>query len=184
MGMMFEGMPGQRGERGGRGQMPMFPNMPMIPGQGGMMLLGGNGRLGVTFITLDEQVAAEREVEQTDGALIVSVIEGSPAAEAGLLENDVVTAVNGEPVDVERTLRDRLFAYEPYDVVTLDVIRDGETQQIEVTLGQPEMSAFIPFSGMFEGRGDGMFRFFNPEDMLPPGHPPIDGSDTATRPNV
>lgn len=190
MGMMFEGMPGavipgRRGQQDNRGQG--MPNMPMMPG--GMMMMGGNGRLGITFVTLDEQVASERGVDQTEGALVVSVIAGSPAAEAGLLENDVITAVNGEPVDEERTLRDRLIAYEPGDTVTLDVIRDGATQQIEVTLGQPEMGEFMPFGGFHfdPSNPEGMFRFFNPDNLLPPGHPPIDGSgdsNTTARPNV
>jgi S1-C subfamily serine protease len=189
MSMMFENMPGgmmpgNRGNRDERGQM--IPNMPMMPGG---MMMGGNGRLGITFVTLDEQVASENGVEQTEGALVASVIEGSPAAVAGLQENDVITAVNGEPVDAERTLRDRLIAYEPGDTVTLDVIRGGETQQLEVTLGQPEMGEFMPFGGMFGGDGNGSFRFFTPDGVLPPGHPPIDGSEdsgsnTSSRPNV
>lgn len=179
-------MPGGRGGRDQRGELPTIPNMPMFPGS---MLMAGNGRLGVTFIVLDEQVAAEHDVEQTEGALIVSVSEGSPAAEAGLLENDVITAVNGEPVDAERTLRDRLIAYEPGDTVTLDVIRDGETQQIEVTLGQPEMSEFIPFS---RGRSfrfdpddmDGIFRFFIPDNVRPQRDGNDNSGNTSTRPNV
>ncbi len=101
----------------------------------------GNGRLGVTYVTLDEQTAQQYGVTATEGALIVSVDANSPASDAGLQENDIVTAVNHEPVDQERTLRDRLIAYEPGDVVTLTIIRDGASQDIDVTMGQPQVTS-------------------------------------------
>lgn len=132
---------------GGNG-MQIFPpngqgfNMPF--GMGQMM---SGGRLGVQFVTLDEETAAENGATLTDGALVTEVVEGSPAAEAGLQVDDVITAVNDEPVDAERTLRDRMVAYEPGDVVSLEVSRGEETLTIEVTLGEQEMSNMMPFLG-------------------------------------
>jgi S1-C subfamily serine protease len=132
----------------------------------------GMGRLGVQFMTLDEQTASEHNVSVTDGALIVEVAADSPAAEAGLQVDDVVTAVDGEVVDAEYTLRDRLFAYEPGDVVTLDVLRNGEAMTIEATLGQPVMSSdmmpfdleqLMPFFGP-----DGRFQFELPQPPTAP----------------
>jgi hypothetical protein len=71
--------------------------------------------------------------------------------------DDIVTAVDGDKVDAERTLRDRLLAYEPGDEVTLDVLRGSETMQIDVTLGQFEMPADVmPF---FKGKGGLPFEF-------------------------
>jgi S1-C subfamily serine protease len=68
------------------------------------------------------------------GAQITEVVPGSPADEAGLQVDDIVLAVDGDDVDAERTLSDRLFAYEIGDTVTLDVARGDEIIQIEVTL--------------------------------------------------
>lgn len=137
-----------------------FGNMPhdfsqMMP----MFNFGyGNGRLGVTFQTIDAQVAEANSLSVTDGALITAVDDGSPAADAGLEVNDVVTAVNNEAVDEEHTLRDRLVAYEAGDTVTLTVLRGGASQDIQVTLGQPVMSEF---GGMFGGQGGNGFPFFH-----------------------
>jgi len=115
------------------GVRPVDPRS-LMPGM--IFTMPTNGRLGVTFLTLTEAAAAENEVEFVEGALIQAVEEGSAAAEAGIQEGDIVTAVNGEPVDFERTLRDRIIAYEPGDVVTLTVLRDGEEQEIDVTLAE------------------------------------------------
>lgn len=95
-------------------------------------------RLGVTFIMLDEQVAAEYEVEQTEGALITEVSPRSPADNAGLQPNDIVLSVNDHPVLIGFSLVDAIADMSPGDVVTLEVLRDGETLTIEATLGQPE----------------------------------------------
>lgn len=116
--------------------------MPLNP----FGMLGGQGRLGVAFVTLDEAVAEERGVDVTEGAVVTQVLPGSPAETASLLVDDIITAVNGEAVDAEHTLRDRLIAYEPDDTIILDVLRTGESLQIEVTLGQPETASDImPF---------------------------------------
>lgn len=155
----------------GGGMMQMFGSqgvMPfgqMLPGHDGMStIMQGygnrvlNGWLGVSFVTLDEDVAAERNASLTDGALIVEVEADSPAAQAGVQADDVVTAVNGEPVDAERTLRDRLVAYEAGDTITLTVNRGGEVQEIQVTLGEPvalQMGQMFGMPGMGEGNGHG-----------------------------
>ncbi len=136
--------------------MGALPEMPMMPGGMGPfnfeVMLGMNGRLGVAFETLTEDMASELDVSVTDGAVVREVAEDSPAAEAGLQVDDIITAVNGEPVDAERTLRDRMIAYEPGDVVTLSVLRGGETLEIEATLAEPIMPEMW---GMFEGHGRG-----------------------------
>lgn len=147
---------------GGRdGQMFQMPF-------GGMMQ---GGRLGVEFLTLDEQVAQERNLQETEGALVTQVISDSPADQAGLKQNDVITAVNGDKLDAERTLRDRLSAYEAGDTVTLDVKRGSESLQLEVTLEQLSMPGmFTPF---FNGDGNG-FQF--PPDFqfqFPPEQQPV-----------
>lgn len=87
--------------------------------------------LGVTFETLE--VGNEFEVD--NGALIVTVQFDSAADEAGLQVGDIILSVDGDVVDAERTLSDRLYAYEVGDTLTLEVLRDGETLSLDVTLG-------------------------------------------------
>jgi S1-C subfamily serine protease len=139
-------------------------------GQGFSMpfgMMAGGARLGVTFITLDESVAKEHNITQTEGALITEVTKDSPADKAGLKVNDVVTAVDGDKVDAEHTLRDRLLAYESGDKVTLSVARGSETLELKATLDQAD------FGGMMMPRG---FHFFGPDGSRGFMFPPIPGA--------
>ncbi|MDX1992078.1 MAG: PDZ domain-containing protein [bacterium] len=187
LGLFMQGVPGMRGMN--PGDMIPMPGMPdfEFDGRSFGFDFAGSGRLGVAFVTLDEQSAAENNVEVTEGALVTQVEAGSPAEAAGLQVNDIITAVNGEVVDAERTLADRIRMYEPDDVVTLDVLRGGESLQIEVTLGQPEMQAFGFGPGMRgdfgrPGRGNQDGRpFGNGQGMPPlpqPPTPPQPGTGT------
>ena len=72
------------------------------------------------------------------GALVVQVVEDSPAGVAGLTEGDVITALDGEPIDGPEALSEAVAAHAPGDRVTLTIFRmgDGQEQEIKVTLAE------------------------------------------------
>jgi putative serine protease PepD len=70
------------------------------------------------------------------GAAIAAVQPDSPAEEAGLEDGDVVTAVDGEEVRSADDLVAAIAQLAPGDEVTLTVERDGETHEIDVTIGR------------------------------------------------
>lgn len=109
----------------------LVPGMPRLPQALGV-------RLGVGFVMLDENGAEQYGVEQTEGAYITQVEDSSPAGAAGLEIGDVVTEVDGEALTLDFNLRDAIADNAPGDVLTLTVVRAGESQEIAVTLGQPE----------------------------------------------
>jgi S1-C subfamily serine protease len=128
-------------------------------------------RLGVEFVTLDETVAKDHNLKETEGALVTQVLPDSPAAKAGLKENDVIVAVNGEKLDAERTLRDRLSGYEPGDTIKLDIARDGQTMELDATLDQVSLNQMLaPF---FNGDGNGFQFQFPPQPEPAPSTPNI-----------
>jgi membrane-associated protease RseP (regulator of RpoE activity) len=69
------------------------------------------------------------------GALIQEVIEGSPAAEANLRRNDVITQVEDTPIDADHRLADVVSQYQPGDTVSFTVWRGGNTSVVKVTVG-------------------------------------------------
>ena len=69
------------------------------------------------------------------GAKVQSVTKGTAAADAGLQAGDVITAVDGAPVQSSAQLRAIIAAHEPGDKVTLTIKRNGTTKTVPVTLG-------------------------------------------------
>lgn len=69
-----------------------------------------------------------------NGALISCVSSGTPAAQAGLQANDVVTAINGEKIDETHSLRSLLFKYKPGDTLTLSVTRGSQNLTLQLKL--------------------------------------------------
>jgi S1-C subfamily serine protease len=98
-------------------------------------------RIGVQ--TAEDQLAQRLGVDQ--GALIVRVIPNSPAAEAGLRgtgrdENreihlgDIIVALDGKPIRNGKDLYTALDRHKEGDTLTLTIIRDGNRQDVQVTL--------------------------------------------------
>ena len=75
-----------------------------------------------------------------EGQLVLEVVAGGPADEAGIEEGDVITAINGQAIDGrDNSLLDLLLELEPGETATLTVDRDGAEQEVEVVLGlRPE----------------------------------------------
>lgn len=127
------------------------------------------GFLGVQFQNLTADFAANLGIETTEGALVVGIVPDSPAEAAGIAPGDIIVAVDGDVIDEERTLADRLFAYEVDDTVTLTVISDGESSEISVTLDDRfdgmRNFEFMPRGGMGMDGNGGMF--FGMPFMMP-----------------
>jgi putative serine protease PepD len=75
------------------------------------------------------------ETAEDGGALITQVAGGSPADDAGLAAGDVVTAIDGTPVESSADLVTAVSEKQPGDTVTLTVTRDGDARTVEVELG-------------------------------------------------
>jgi S1-C subfamily serine protease len=105
--------------------------------------------LGVHYVSLTADIASQYELSRQQGAFIYptqdpsnpSVVPDSPAAKAGLKENDVIVAVNGQSVDQTHSLTSRLAQYRPGDAVKLTVIRGKQTLQVTATLGNMPATA-------------------------------------------
>ena len=151
-----------------------LPTPPVMPDFGAEMMVPAQpSQLGVRFQTLTPDIAESDELPVEEGARILEIYDDTPAAEAGLQVDDIITEVDGDVVDEERTLSDRLYAYEEGDTVTLMIVRDGEEMTLDVTLG-PRAVQFGPMHfehmmPMRPGNGPGMY-FYYEGDALPRFH--------------
>lgn len=92
--------------------------------------------LGIQYQELNPQLANEQQLTIIQGALLQEVVSGSPAAQAGLQTGDVITAINGQPIDERHPLVSLLLEHVAGETVTVDILRDGQTFQTELTLGE------------------------------------------------
>jgi serine protease Do len=94
-----------------------------------------HGRLGVTVQDLNQSLADSFGLKRVDGALVSSVAPNSAAAEAGLKSGDVITEVNGEPVERSGALSSLIGMAAPGERVKLKVWRDHAERTVEAKLG-------------------------------------------------
>lgn len=86
--------------------------------------------------------AQQLGLENNNGALVAAVVDGGPSDEAGLQEGDMITSINSRVVKSFDEMIAYLFSNtSPGDVVVLDIIREGQTMQINLTLGARPVTA-------------------------------------------
>jgi len=98
--------------------------------------------LGVTYVPVNKSVQQVNNLpvdygawlSAGQGATTGAIIANSPASKAGLQDNDIILEVNGDRVDQDNTLQDRLGHYAPGATVTLKIMRSGKEQEVKVTL--------------------------------------------------
>lgn len=99
-------------------------------------------RLGVEYVLLDivqPSVIGESVVPASGGYLyedgaMSPIITDSPAARAGVQAADTITEVDGQSISATRTLSEMVLGHDVGDTITLTIIREGESQKINVTL--------------------------------------------------
>jgi serine protease Do len=98
--------------------------------------------IGVYYSMVTPQLASEQKLAADYGVLIgpasngaPGVFPNSPAAAAGLKEGDQVIAVDGEKLDQTHDLGTLVLPHQPGDTIVLDVLRNGSSLKVRVTLG-------------------------------------------------
>ena len=112
------------------------------------------GWIGVTIQDIDENTAKALGMENTKGALVTSVLDGQPAAKAGIKTGDVITAVSGQKIDNTNELLRRIAALKPGDSAEMNLLRKGSPLTVSVTLGERDAKKLAQQGGPGEDGGD------------------------------
>ena len=99
------------------------------------------GLLGIDIRNIDALMAEALGMDNTRGVLVMGVREGSGAEEAGLQVDDVVVAVDGDPVRNTTQLKSRIGATPPGTEVEIEFLRDGKGRRVSVELGEVTQEA-------------------------------------------
>jgi serine protease Do len=127
------------------------------------------GYMGAGIQDVTPDLAKGFGLKQTAGVAITQVEPNSPAEKAGLRAGDVVTALNGQPVNSANELRLRVSQTPPGTTVKLKVVReDGSESELPVTLAQlpSRGESGSPAQSSRRGRG-GALEGVEVEDLTP-----------------
>jgi serine protease Do len=105
-----------------------------------MVLLDDEGAswLGVESQEITSEKAKELKLPAERGVLLERIVPDSPAAKAGLKDNDVITEINGQRVEGAAQFRRMIHEIPAGRSVQFTVWRDGKAQSVGVTLGKSE----------------------------------------------
>ena len=106
----------------------------MGDGPGFRMFHGGSGMLGLSTMTLNEQLAKYFGAPNDEGVLVEMVKKGSPADKAGIMAGDVILKVGTRTVDEVGDIWRGLEKYDEGDKVDVEILRKGAKKTVKVEL--------------------------------------------------
>ena len=90
--------------------------------------------IGVSIRDISGKFAEERGLSTTEGAFINGLSEGGAAEQAGLIEGDIITAINGIKVRNVPELQEKIGAHRPGDMIDVAVVRNGQAKTFRLEL--------------------------------------------------
>lgn len=97
-----------------------------------------HGQLGVIVLNITPDLARGLDLDPPSGVLIMQVLPGSAAEVAGLQPRDVIVAMNGVEAANMAALRSQIELLPPGEMVSLEVIRDGEQITVSAVLDETD----------------------------------------------
>jgi S1-C subfamily serine protease len=92
--------------------------------------------VGVEMREITPEIAASFDLPADGGVLIYSVLNASPAAQAGVQPGDVLLSVDGQDVRASRDMLDRIAATAPGQRTTFRLLRGGKEIELKITVGR------------------------------------------------
>ena len=112
------------------------------------------GYLGVSISPISSDMAEKLGVKDKKGALVTEVMPGTPAAEAGVEELDVIVGFDGNPVDGPRSLQEVVERSGIGQKHKVAVLRDGKSVELSVSVKPlPDKVAKNGGGGLKKGPG-------------------------------
>ncbi|MBX7527822.1 Do family serine endopeptidase [Qipengyuania vesicularis] len=120
------------------------------------------GYLGIQIQPVTDDLASSLGLPRNRGEIVQMVQPGEAAARAGIEAGDIVLSVNGRDVTPDQTLSYLVANIAPGTTIPVVVLRDGERQRINVTVGKRPSEEELRQSQMFDPDAE-------PEEDMVPG---------------
>lgn len=92
--------------------------------------------LGINPAPVTEELSRSFDLGVDRGVLVQGLPAGTPAAQAGVRQGDVIVALDGEPIATVEDLYAALRDYAPGDTARVTLVRDGDRSTVRVRLGR------------------------------------------------
>lgn len=92
--------------------------------------------MGISYQAISPQVAAMYNLPTQWGIYVEQVASGSPASKSGLQQGDIITSLNNISIDETHQYLNMLYTFKPGDTISIGVLRDGKTINMNITLGE------------------------------------------------
>jgi len=97
--------------------------------------------LGVRYVVINSDVKDKYKLSVDNGALVIrgdkgeaAVVKDSGADKAGIKSGDIILEINGEKITQDNKMNMIINKYNPGDNITLKILRDGQEQEVQITL--------------------------------------------------
>jgi serine protease Do len=101
--------------------------------------------IGIAYVAIDLGLKTQNNLpldhgawvhnEDASGNTINAVVAGSPADKAGIESDDIITAIEGQAIDLTHPLEDILVQYAPGRTISVSLYRGGQSLTVHLTLG-------------------------------------------------
>jgi S1-C subfamily serine protease len=89
---------------------------------------------GVSYVELNPILAVVEGLPVEYGILVTSAPSGGPAREGGIVDGDIITAINGQQIDREHPFVNLLYQFQPGDTIDVEIFRRSTNETIVVQL--------------------------------------------------
>jgi len=94
--------------------------------------------LGVNIREIDSKFAEQQGLKELKGVYVADVLEDGGAQKAGVQKGDIITAIEGIPVNSTSELLENVSRYRPGDKIAVTISRNGVLKSITITLRNKE----------------------------------------------
>ena len=90
--------------------------------------------LGVSLHDIDNEIAKKMNLGKIEGVLVESTLQGSTAAKAGILQNDIILKIDNKEVNSVTELQEIISRYRPGDRVEVTFLRNNKVKTVSALL--------------------------------------------------
>jgi predicted metalloprotease with PDZ domain len=129
---------------GGVTGIPKVSNLKIVKGMPlDMSKVGESFDFIIKFDDGPKMGISIEDLTEGSGAKVLEVTEGSPAAKAGIVKNDIITSVDGSSICDVATLQEKASDLKAGDAITLKLTRDGKSKEVTVKIPKKVKKANI-----------------------------------------